>query len=315
MTSIEGKRGEPRPRPPFPAREGPVRQAHRSQQRGDLCQHPADHSTTAPSGSAAIGTEKSKGTKVFALGGKITQHRPGGGSHGHHPARRSWRRSAAASRAARSSRPPRPAAPPAAASRPRLIDTPIDYDNLIAIGSMMGSGGLIVMDEDDLHGGYRQVLSWSSLWTSPAASATPCRIGTKRLLEMLDQDHRGQRRAMEDLDKHRGAVPLHQGNPPCAAWGRPPPTRCCPPSRYFRDEYDGPHLREALPGRRVQGAASQYIVDPSQVQGLHPAAPRTARPAPSTGTVRAAPYHRYQPSASSAASCMDKCRFGAIYKQ
>ena len=220
MTSIEGNRGEPRPRPPFPAVKGlfgkptVLNNVETYANIPQIILKGADWF-------ASMGTEKSKGTKVFALGGKIKQHRPGGDPHGHHPARRSSRRSAAASRTARSSKPPRPAAPPAAASRPAIIDTPIDYDNLIAIGCMMGSGGLIVMDEDTCMVDIAKFFLEFTVDES-CGKCTPCRVGTKRLLELLDKitegngDHGGSgqdRRAVPTTSNRTALCGLGQTAP------------------------------------------------------------------------------------------------------
>ena len=149
MTSIEGKRGEPRPRPPFPAVKGLFRQAHHPKQRGDLRQH-LPQIILQGRGVVRLHrhARRSKGTKVFALGGKI--HNTGlvevpmgttlrddrGGDRRRHPRREEIQG--------------RPDRRPLRRMHPRgaHLDIPIDYDNLIAIGSMMGSGGLIVMDED-----------------------------------------------------------------------------------------------------------------------------------------------------------------------
>ena len=198
MTSIEGKRGEPRPRPPFPAVKGLFGKPTILNNVETYANVPQIILKGAE-WFASMGTEKSQGHQGVRPGRQDQQHRPGGDPHGHHPARPSSRRSAAASRTARSSRPPRPAAPPAAASRPSLIDTPIDYDNLIAIGSMMGSGGLIVMDEDTCMVDIAKFFLEFTVDES-CGKCTPCRVGTKRLLEMLNKITDGKG-TMEDLDK------------------------------------------------------------------------------------------------------------------
>ena len=247
---------------------------------------------------ASMGTEKSKGTKVFALGGKIKQHRPGGNSHGHHPARQSSRRSAAASRTARSSRQPRPAAPPAAVSRPPIIDIPIDYDNLIAIGSMMGSGGLIVMDEDTCMVDIAKFFLEFTVDES-CGKCTPCRVGTKRLLEMLDKITERQRHPGGSRQAG-GALLLHQSRTPCAAWARRPRTRCSPPCAISATSTWPTSWTKRCPAGRMQGAAriTRSIADKCKGCTL------CARNCPAgaiSGTVKTAAYHRYRPSASSAA--------------
>jgi NADH:ubiquinone oxidoreductase subunit F (NADH-binding) len=147
MASIEGKRGEPRPRPPFPAVKGPVRQAHHHQQRGDLRQHPADHpegrrvvrAAWAPSAPRAPRclrwAARSTTPALVEVPMGTTLRRDHRGHRRRHPRRQEVQGGP--------DRRPLGGCIPAAARH-----VPIDYDNLIAIGSMMGSGGLIVMDED-----------------------------------------------------------------------------------------------------------------------------------------------------------------------
>ena len=196
MTSIEGNRGEPRPRPPFPAVKGLFQQPT-ILNNVETYANIAQIILKGADWFASMGTEKSKGTKVFALGGKIHNtglvEIPMGTT-----LRKSLRKSAAVSPAAKNSR------RPDRRSFRRLYpashyDVPIDYDNLIAIGSMMGSGGLIVMDEDNCMVDIAKFFLEFTVDES-CGKCTPCRIGTKRLYEMLDKITRGTA-TMEDLDK------------------------------------------------------------------------------------------------------------------
>ncbi|MGN1083230.1 MAG: NADH-ubiquinone oxidoreductase-F iron-sulfur binding region domain-containing protein, partial [Candidatus Avispirillum sp.] len=197
MTSIEGKRGEPRPRPPFPAVKGLFEKPTILNNVETYANIPQIILKGAE-WFASMGTEKSKGTKVFALGGKITNtglvevpmgttlrevvEEIGGGI----PNGKKFK-------AAQTGGPSGGCIPAS------LIDTPIDYDNLIAIGSMMGSGGLIVMDEDTCMVDLAKFFLEFTVDES-CGKCAPCRIGTVRMLELLNKITEGKGE-MEDLDK------------------------------------------------------------------------------------------------------------------
>ena len=194
-----------------------------------------------------------------------------------------------------------------------MIDTPIDYDNLIAIGSMMGSGGLIVMDEDNCMVDIAKFFLEFTVDES-CGKCTPCRIGTRRLLEILEQDHRAARATMEDLDKLEELCHLHQGTPPCAAWARLRPTRCSPPCKYFRDEYDGPHRGEDAARPASARSCSRYVIDPDKCKGCTAVRPRL----PGRRHLRrrqAAPRRSIPAKCIKCGACMEKCKFGAISKK
>ncbi len=232
MTSIEGKRGEPRPRPPFPAAKGlfgkptVLNNVETYANIPQIILKGADWF-------ASMGTERSKGTKVFALGGKIKNtglvevpmgttlrqiiEEIGGGIPG-------GKKFKAAQTGGPSSR-----CIPA-----HLIDTPIDYDNLIEIGSMMGSGGLIVMDEDSCMVDIAKFFLEFTVDES-CGKCTPCRVGTKRLLEMLDKITKGKA-TMEDLDKMEELCYYIKQNALCGL-GQTAPNPVLSTLRYFRDEY------------------------------------------------------------------------------
>ena len=197
MTSIEGNRGEPRPRPPFPAVKGLFGQPTVLNNVETYANIPQIILKGADWFNK-IGTEKSKGTKVFALGGKINNtglvevpmgttlrhiiEEIGGGI----PNGKKFK-------AAQTGGPSGGCIPA------HLIDTPIDYDNLMAIGSMMGSGGLIVMDEDTCMVDIARFFLDFTVDES-CGKCTPCRVGTKRLLELLDKIIAGNGE-LEDLDR------------------------------------------------------------------------------------------------------------------
>lgn len=197
MTSIEGNRGEPRPRPPFPAESGLFKKPTVLNNVETYANIPQIILNGAD-WFASMGTEKSKGTKVFALGGKIHNtglvevpmgttlreviYEIGGGIP-----------NGKAFKAAQTGGPSGGCIPA------EHLDIPIDYDNLIAIGSMMGSGGLIVMDEDNCMVDIAKFFLQFTVDES-CGKCTPCRIGTKRLYEMLEKITSGNA-TMEDLDK------------------------------------------------------------------------------------------------------------------
>ena len=199
MTSVEGKRGEPRPRPPFPANKG-------LWQKPTILNNVETYANIPPillNGSewfSSIGTEKSKGTKVFAVGGKINNtglveipmgttlreviYDIGGGI----PNGKKFK-------AAQTGGPSGGCIPASA------IDTPIDYDNLIALGSMMGSGGLIVMDEDNCMVDIAKFFLEFTVDES-CGKCPPCRIGTKRMYEILERitEGKGEEGDIEKLE-------------------------------------------------------------------------------------------------------------------
>ena len=219
MTSIEGKRGEPRPRPPFPAVKGLYRKPTILNNVETYANIPQIILKGAD-WFASMGTEKSKGTKVFALGGKINHtglvevpmgttlrtivEEIGGGI----PNGKKFK-------AAQTGGPSGGCIPA------EHLDVPIDYDNLIAIGSMMGSGGLIVMDEDNCMVDIAKFFLEFTVDES-CGKCTPCRIGTKRLLEMLDE--------MEELCNYIKANSL-------CGLGQTAPNPVLSTLRYFKDEY------------------------------------------------------------------------------
>ncbi len=232
MTSIEGKRGEPRPRPPFPAVKGlfgkptVLNNVETYANIPQIILKGADWFTS-------MGTEKSKGTKVFALGGNIKNtglvevpmgttlrqivEEIGGGIPG-----------------GKKFKAAQTGGPSGGCIPAHLIDTPIDYDNLLAIGSMMGSGGLIVMDEDSCMVDIAKFFLEFTVDES-CGKCTPCRIGTKRLLEMLDKITKGKA-TMEDLDKMEELCYYIKQNALCGL-GQTAPNPVLSTLRYFRDEY------------------------------------------------------------------------------
>ena len=232
MTSIEGNRGEPRPRPPYPAVKGLFGKPTTENNVETFANIP----TIIREGAdffASMGTEKSKGTKVFALGGKIANtglveipmgttlreiiEEIGGGI----PNGKKFK-------AAQTGGPSGGCIPAS------LIDTPIDYDNLTAIGCMMGSGGLIVMDEDNCMVDIAKFFLHFTVDES-CGKCTPCRVGTRRLLEMLDKITSGKG-TLEDLDKLEELCYYIKENSLCGL-GQTAPNPVLATLKFFRDEY------------------------------------------------------------------------------
>ena len=179
----------------------------------------------------------------------------------------------------------------------QYLDVPIDYDNLIAIGSMMGSGGLIVMDEDTCMVDIAKFFLEFTVDES-CGKCTPCRVGTKRLLEMLDKITKGKG-TMEDLDKMEELCYYIKENSLCGL-GQTAPNPVLSTLKYFRDEYDGPRRGQEMPGRCLQGPAAAMPSIPQKCRGCTLCAtdlPGGRHFRHRQGT----PCDRYRPSASSAA--------------
>ena len=233
MTSIEGKRGEPRPRPPFPAVKGLYKKPT-ILNNVETYANIAQIILKGADWFASMGTEKSKGTKVFALGGKINHtglveipmgttlreivFEIGGGI----PNGKKFK-------AAQTGGPSGGCIPE------EHLDVPIDYDNLLEIGSMMGSGGLIVMDEDNCMVDIAKFYLEFTVDES-CGKCTPCRIGTKRLLEMLEKITTGMG-TIEMLDEMEELCNFIKANSLCGL-GQTAPNPVLSTLRYFRDEYE-----------------------------------------------------------------------------
>ena len=307
MTSIEGKRGEPRPRPPFPAVKGLWEKPTLLNNVETYANIPQIINNGAD-WFASIGTEKSKGTKVFALGGKINNtglveipmgttlreiiEDIGGGI----PNGKKFK-------AAQTGGPSGGCIPAS------LMDTPIDYDSLIAIGSMMGSGGLIVMDEDNCMVDIAKFFLEFTVDES-CGKCTPCRIGTKRLLEMLTKITEGKA-TMEDLDKLEELCYSIKASSLCGL-GQTAPNPVLSTLRYFRDEYEA-HVRDKVCPAGVCKALSKYIIDPEKCKGCSLCS-RQCPVGAISGEVRS-PFTIDQDKCIKCGACMSSCKFNAIYKK
>ena len=306
MHSIEGGRGEPKPKPPFPAVRGLFDKPTNINNVETLANIPQIILKGAD-WFASIGTEKSKGTKVFALGGKINNtglveipmgttlrtivEEIGGGIPG-----------GKQFKAAQTGGPSGGCIPAS------LIDTPIDYDNLIAIGSMMGSGGLIVMDEDTCMVDIAKFFLEFTVDES-CGKCTPCRVGTKRLLELLDKITSGKG-TMEDLDKITELAEFIKANSLCGL-GQTAPNPVLSTMRYFRDEYVE-HIQNKRCPAGVCKALLNYKIDPVKCKGCTLCA-RACPAGAISGTVRQ-PHVIDTGKCVKCGACMEKCKFGAISK-
>ena len=307
MTSIEGNRGEPRPRPPFPALKG-LFQKPTILNNVETWANVPRIILNGPEWFASLGTEKSKGTKVFALGGKINNtglvevpmgttlrevvEEIGGGI----PNGKKFK-------AAQTGGPSGGCIPV------EHFDVPIDFDNLMAIGSMMGSGGLIVMDETTCMVDIAKFFLEFTVDES-CGKCTPCRIGTKRMLEILDKITKGQA-TMEDLDKLEELCKHVSENSLCAL-GQTAANPIISTLRYFRDEYIA-HIVDKKCPAGVCKDLLQFKIDPDKCKGCTLCS-RVCPNGAIEGTVKEP--HKINPDKCvKCGACMEKCKFGAIYKE
>ena len=169
-----------------------------------------------------------------------------------------------------------------------MLDTPMDYDNLIAIGSMMGSGGMIVMDEDNCMVDIARFFLDFTVDES-CGKCTPCRIGTRRMLEILNRIVERQGRGRRHREAGSAAPPTSRP-PPCAAWARPRPTPYCPPSSISATSTRRTSTRSAAPPASARSCFS-YVIDPAKCKGCTLCA-RVCPAGAISGAVQAAPLHR-----------------------
>jgi NADH-quinone oxidoreductase subunit F/NADP-reducing hydrogenase subunit HndC len=307
MASIEGKRGEPRPRPPFSAQCGVFR-------KPTVLNNVETWASVSPiilKGSkwfSSIGTEKSKGTKVFALGGKIHNvglvevpmgttlrtiiYDIGGGI----PNGKEFK-------AAQTGGPSGGCIPA------KYIDIGMDFDNLISIGSMMGSGGLIVMDEDtcmvDIAKFYLEFTADES-----CGKCVPCRVGTKRLLEILTKICEGKGEP-DDLQKIKD-IAEHMKSSSLCALGQSAPNPILSTMEHFGEEYRA-HIYEKRCPAGVCKSLLNYYIEPDKCRGCT----LCARNCPAnaiSGVVKSA--HEIDTSKCiKCGNCIAHCKFGAIVKR
>ena len=307
MTSIEGNRGEPRPRPPFPAVKGLFG-------KPTLLNNVETYANIAQiilKGAdwfAQMGTEKSKGTKVFALGGKINNtglvEIPMGT-----PLRQVIEDIGGGIPNGKKFKAAQTGGPSGGCIPADMIDIPIEYETLLSIGSMMGSGGLIVMDEDNCMVDIAKFFLEFTVDES-CGKCTACRIGTKRLYELLCKVTDGKA-TMEDLDKMEQLCYYIKENSLCGL-GQSAPNPVLSTLKYFRDEYVA-HVRDKICPAGVCKSLIRYKIDPKKCIGCHVC----ARNCPANaihGTVKQ-PHIIDNDICVRCGACVSTCKFKAIYKE
>ena len=307
MTSIEGNRGEPRPRPPFPAVKGLFGRPT-VLNNVETYAHIPQIILNGASWFNQYGTETSKGTKVFALGGKVNNtglvevpmgatlrqvvEEIGGGVPG-----------------GKKFKAAQTGGPSGGCIPAKSYDVPIDYESLTAIGSMMGSGGMIVLDEDNCMVDIAKFYLGFTVSES-CGKCTPCRIGTKRMLEILEKISEG-RGEIEDLDKLQELARYIKANALCGL-GQTAPNPILSTIEHFRDEYEAHILEKRCPAG-VCKALLNYVIDPEKCKGCT----KCARNCPAgaiTGAVKQ-PHVIDPAKCIKCGACMENCAFGAISRK
>jgi len=307
IASIEGHRGEPRPRPPFPAVKGLFGKPSILNNVETYANIPQIILQGAD-WFAGMGTEKSKGTKVFALGGKINNtglvevkmgttlrqiiEDIGGGCPG-----------GRAFKAAQTGGPSGGCLPVS------LLDVEIDYDNLIAAGSMMGSGGMIVMDEDNCMVDIARFFLEFTVEES-CGKCTPCRVGTRRMLEILERITQGQGEE-GDIERLETLATTIQASSLCGL-GQTAPNPVISTLRYFRHEYEA-HIKEKrCPAGHCKDLLA-YSIDADKCKGCSLCAKKCPVGCIS-GEIRK-PYTIDSAACIKCGACMDACKFGAVVRK
>ncbi len=307
LTSIEGNRGEPRPRPPFPAVKGLFGQPTIIN-NVETFANVAQIILNGAKWFASMGTEKSKGTKIFALGGKITHtglveipmgttlrtiiEEIGGGC----PNGKKFK-------AVQTGGPSGGCIPAS------LIDTPVDYDTLTAMGCMMGSGGMIVMDEDNCMVDIAKFFL-GFIVDESCGKCTPCRIGTRRMLDILTRitEGKGQDGDIERLEELANTI---KATALCGL-GQTAPNPVLATIKFFRDEYEAHIYEKRCPAGHCK-ALARYTIDPEKCKGCS-ACSRKCPVNAISGVVKS-PFVIDQDKCIKCGTCLDTCKFGAISKK
>ncbi len=307
MTSIEGHRGEPRPRPPFPAVKGLfgkptlLNNVETYANVAQIILKGADWFTQ-------MGTERSKGTKVFALGGKINNtglvEIPMGT-----PLRQVIEDIGGGIPNGKKFKAAQTGGPSGGCIPADMIDIPIEYESLLSIGSMMGSGGLIVMDEDNCMVDIAKFFLEFTVDES-CGKCTACRVGTKRLYEMLCKVTDGKA-TLEDLDKMEELCYYIKENSLCGL-GQSAPNPVLSTLKYFRDEYVA-HVRDKICPAGVCKSLIRYKIDPTKCIGCNVCA-RNCSANAIRGTIKQ-PHVIDNDLCVKCGVCEAKCKFNAIYKE
>jgi len=308
LNSIEGKRGMPRPRPPFPAVKGlwgkpsVINNVETLANVPYIIREGADHY-------AAIGTEDSKGTKVFALGGKVNNvglvevpmgttlrqliYDIGDGI----PNGKKFKAI-------------QTGGPSGGCLTEKDLDTPIDYGSLIARGSMMGSGGAIVMDEDNCMVDVAKFYM-TFICDESCGKCSPCRIGTKRCLEILEKITSGQG-TMEDLHELKELANVIRTNSLCGL-GQTAPNPILSTLASFEDEYIAHVVDKKCPAH-VCKSLMQYYIKPEACRKCSLCS-RSCPVNAISGVVGKEPYVIDQVKCIKCGTCLNSCRFGAIIRK
>ena len=306
MTSIEGKRGEPHPRPPFPANKGLF-------ERPTLLNNVETYANitwilnNGPNKFAAIGTKGSTGTKVFALGGKIANtglvEIPMGT-----PLRTVIEDIGGGCPNGKKFKAAQTGGPSGGCIPASLIDTPMDYDSLGAIGSMMGSGGLIVMDEDNCMVDIAKFFL-EFIIDESCGKCSPCRIGTKRLYDLLTKITEGNG-TLEDLTTIEELCEHIKQSALCGL-GQTAPNPVLSTLHHFRDEYIAHVVEKRCPAGVCKNLL-HFVIDPGKCKGCT----LCAKNCPANAIMGAvkAPHVIDPNKCIKCGACMDNCRFGAISK-
>ena len=305
--SMEGKRGEPTVKPPFPAESGYLGKPTNVNNVETFANIPVIF-LKGPEWFASIGTEKSKGTKVFALAGKINNvglievpmgttlreviYDIGGGIKG-----------------GKEFKAVQTGGPSGGCLTKKHLDTPIDYDNLTAAGSMMGSGGMIVMDEDDCMVSVAKFYLQFTVDES-CGKCAPCRIGNKRLEEILDKITKGKG-TMEDLDYLKNLSKVIKDTALCGL-GQTSPNPVLSTLDNFYDEYVAHIVDKRCPAHKCR-ALRVYAIDPDRCKGCTACA-RACPAGAIKGEVKQAHVIDTEKCIRCGA-CFDKCKFNAVIVQ
>ncbi len=307
MTSIEGNRGEPRPRPPYPAVSGLFAKPTTENNVETFANIP-QIILNGPEFFNTIGTETSKGTKVFALGGKINNtglveipmgttlreivEDIGGGI----PNGRKFK-------AAQTGGPSGGCIPE------KYLDTPMDYDSLLKIGAMVGSGGLIIMDDTSCMVDIAKFFLKFTVDES-CGKCTPCRVGTRRLLEILEKITDGKG-TMEDLDTMEALCYYIKDNSLCGL-GQTAPNPVLSSYRHFKDEYIA-HVRDKKCPAGVCKNLVQITIDPDKCKGCS-ACSRKCPVGAISGKIKE-PFVIDQSKCIKCGVCIETCKFDAISRK